>query len=509
MRVNLILQDGKVLVKPAQYLADGFSRYLEACRVAVATYRQELKAQICEIESVPILKEALRMAGFNSVSSSDLEREMSERFRQSQAIVDEAKNRLDAVDAELKKRGLFLFNFQKIGLTWLAPRMRALLADEMGLGKTIQALIALPAQASAIIVCPASVKGVWEAECLKWRPDLTPTILSGRGSWVWPQAGEVVITNFDILPDDLVNVTSNDDLFSKLAKPVDGTVLISDECHALKNSKSLRYQRFYNIADAVEECSGRIWLLSGTPILNDPPELRNVLQAARLFQIVFGTWSRFVKLFNGMKTGYGYSWGEPTSEVPGLLKRVMLRRVREEVLPDLPTKIWKNVIVEITDNDKKETDESIEGPFDYEIIDGIGDESMSQSVGQISKARERLAQAKIDALVQMISDFEDLDEPIIVFSAHRSPVDTLAERPGWSSITGDTPQAKRQEIVEAFQGGRLKGVALTIQAGGVGITLTKAHQAIFVDLAWTPALNKQAEDRLCRIGQTRGVIIRS
>ena len=61
--------------------------------------------------------------------------------------------------------------------------------------------------------------------------------------------------------------------------------------------------------------------------------------------------------------------------------------------------------------------------------------------------------------------------------------------------------------MDDFQGGRLKGVALTIQAGGIGLTLTHAHQAVFVDLMWTPALNKQAEDRLCRIGQTRGVII--
>jgi hypothetical protein len=96
---------------------------------------------------------------------------------------------------------------------------------------------------------------------------------------------------------------------------------------------------------------------------------------------------------------------------------------------------------------------------------------------------------------------------VIVFSYHRAAVDLLASRPGWAVITGDTPPEQRQHIVTEFQGGRLKGVAGTIQAAGTGLTLTRANQAIFVDLAWTPALNAQAEDRICRIGQTRGVII--
>ena len=86
-------------------------------------------------------------------------------------------------------------------------------------------------------------------------------------------------------------------------------------------------------------------------------------------------------------------------------------------------------------------------------------------------------------------------------------MDELAGREGWRVITGDTPVDERTAIVEAFQAGELRGVAGTIQAMGVGITLTRSHTVLFVDLDWTPALNSQMEDRVCRIGQTRGVHI--
>jgi SNF2 family DNA or RNA helicase len=125
----------------------------------------------------------------------------------------------------------------------------------------------------------------------------------------------------------------------------------------------------------------------------------------------------------------------------------------------------------------------------------------------MSEVRASLATAKIPALVEIVADIEEADEPIVVFSAHRAPIDHLGTRDGWAAITGDTPATARTEIEARFQRGELRGVAATIQAGGVAITLTRAHRAVFVDQDWTPALNAQAEDRICRIGQDRGVII--
>ena len=90
---------------------------------------------------------------------------------------------------------------------------------------------------------------------------------------------------------------------------------------------------------------------------------------------------------------------------------------------------------------------------------------------------------------------------MVVFSAHLEPLNQLAERDGWKKITGDVSSKERQNIVDEFQSGKLKGVAASIKAGGVGITLTRAWKAIFVDLDWVPGANQQAEDRICRIGQ--------
>jgi hypothetical protein len=118
-----------------------------------------------------------------------------------------------------------------------------------------------------------------------------------------------------------------------------------------------------------------------------------------------------------------------------------------------------------------------------------------------------LSKAKIPSLVEMIEDFEEQGEPVVVFSAYRAAIDLLATRPGWAVITGDTPPAQRTQIEDDFQAGKLKGVGGTIKAAGVAITLTRAHHAIFVDREFTPGLNDQAEDRVCRIGQSRGVII--
>jgi superfamily II DNA or RNA helicase len=182
------------------------------------------------------------------------------------------------------------------------------------------------------------------------------------------------------------------------------------------------------------------------------------------------------------------------------------------VLPQLPEKTWRELTVEISGAAKRACDKLI-----AELTKAGIDLAASEALAQINKnhvifermsaVRVALATAKIEALVELVENFEEQNEPVVVFSAHRGPIDILGKREGWATITGDTPNAKRSEIEAAFQRGEYRGIAATIQAGGVAITLTRAAQAIFIDRAWTPALNAQAEDRIYRIGQTRGVVI--
>jgi hypothetical protein len=210
-------------------------------------------------------------------------------------------------------------------------------------------------------------------------------------------------------------------------------------------------------------------------------------------------------------------WGdwrsrEASPEIGDRLKRVSLRRRKKEVLPELPVKTYGVIPVDLDAKTSKALDKIVsEAGID---LDKVIDEAIATSGKRIafagmSHARDVLATAKIPAMLEMVEEFEENAEPLIVFSAHRAPIDILAKRPGWAVITGDTPPAKRTEIENAFQAGELKGVAATIAAGGVAITLTRSSNVLFVDKDWTPALNVQAEDRICRIGQTRGCIIKT
>jgi SWI/SNF-related matrix-associated actin-dependent regulator 1 of chromatin subfamily A len=188
----------------------------------------------------------------------------------------------------------------------------------------------------------------------------------------------------------------------------------------------------------------------------------------------------------------------------------MLRRRRTEVLPDLPTKTHIDISAPIDDVTRALADEVIAKLREkgIDIAAALENSKLPVIFELISKVRGALATAKIPAMLEAIEEIEATGEPQLVFCAHRAPIDLLEGRPGWAVITGDVSPDKRSAIVHEFQSGRLRGVGITIKAGGVGLTLTRAHQALFVDLEWTPALNCQAEDRIVRIGQDRGCIIR-
>ena len=233
--------------------------------------------------------------------------------------------------------------------------------------------------------------------------------------------------------------------------------------------------------------------MSGTPLMTRPLDLWGVLSTFGMERQVFGSWGNFVQGFNGSKGRYGYTWGSAEPSVAERLKRVMIRRLKSEVLTSLPPKRFQDVLIPISRTLEKLTKDA------FKIIRENEDELPHFS--EFSELRKALAESRIPHLVEMVESYEESDEPIVVFSDHRSPIEALGEREGWAIIMGDTPIAQRQLAVEAFQNGELKGIALTIGAGSTGLTLTRASTMIFCDLSWTPSINAQAEDRICRIGQ--------
>jgi SNF2 family DNA or RNA helicase len=405
-----------------------------------------------------------------------------------------------------------LYPYQEQGVHFLRAHPRALLADDMGLGKTVQVLAALPPQAAALVVCPAAVKAVWAQETRRWRQDLRLHLLSGQGAWTWPRPGELVITNYDILPDWLLPPPRQRRSWKEYrpqyqawrqalrqrfpeAKQVR---LIVDEAQYVKSFDSVRSRKVRELAHL---CAAGVWGLTGTPLENRPPDLYGVLSSLGLAGEVFQSWPRFCALFHAQKNPWGgWEWGDPSPQVPRLLRRVMLRRRRDEVLPDLPRKRYLELPVAVEDEVLlRDLDSTWQGWG--EALRHWQREELPPFEA-FSAIRERLARARIPALLEYVETCEEAAIPLVVFSAHVAPLDAVGARPGWAAITGATPPARRQQAVTDFQEGRLRGLAVSIRAAGVGITLTRAWRALFVDLDWVPGANAQAEDRLCRIGQT-------
>lgn len=497
-----VTQNGEVaLVKPAEFLGPAFGLYRDVCNFAGARYSGKDGGSLCSIEALVRLVTQLRTSGFQVALDGALADRLQQQSQKVAAVAVAAGAQAERAVERAARVGIQLYPFQVEGVAAMAARDRFLNGDEMGLGKTIQALFALPEDVAAIVVVPAAVKGNWRNECRKCRPDLEPVILSGRGSFRWPLPGELLIVNYDILP---VGVP---------AAPK-GVVVLADEAHALKSSKAQRTVRFRALAKAARANGGRTWLLTGTAMLNRPPELWQVLQSADLAVDAFTGWTEFCRLFNGHQDKWGgWTWGTPSYEVVERLRRVSLKRRRTEVLPQLPTKTWRTVDVEIDNKTRRAADAVLQGLRAKGIdLEAASDRAVLTAIGKVAfeemaGVRRMLAVAKIPALLEQVAEFEANDEPVVVFSAHVAPVEALAARPGWATIRGGDDAEGRTRVVQDFQEGRLKGLALTIQAGGVGLTLTRASQALFVDLMWTPALNDQAEDRICRIGQTRGCVI--
>jgi SNF2 family DNA or RNA helicase len=397
-------------------------------------------------------------------------------------VASELRQIAQSAEAERASRD-GLYPFQVTGVDWLSKRKQALLGDEMGLGKTVEVLAALPEKAAVLVVTPANVKWNWAAECRKWRPDLTPVVLRGQNSFRWPQSDELVIINYDILPEWLESEDGNE------ARDV---ILVVDEAHWAKNWKTARAKRISGLA---QRC-GRAWGLTGTPLENRPPDLWGTLRSLGMAQEVFRSWTHFVDLFRGKRRRYGgYDWGKPKEIVPELLRRVMLRRRRTDVLPELPQKTYSTVVCDLNGELRARLD-GLWDKWQKELTVGI-----LPRFEDFSEVRAQLAVDRIKVAESVVAECEEQDVPVVVFSAHVEPVRAVGKRDGWAYIDGSISAAERQRIVEQFQGGKLKGVAISIRAGGIGLTLTRAWKAVFVDLDWTPAANMQAEDRLCRIGQ--------
>uniref|UniRef100_A0A8C3TZ47 SWI/SNF-related matrix-associated actin-dependent regulator of chromatin subfamily A-like protein 1 n=1 Tax=Catharus ustulatus TaxID=91951 RepID=A0A8C3TZ47_CATUS len=419
------------------------------------------------------------------------------------AQLQKSPSQTDIPDADLSvvdsKIVTSLMPFQREGVNFAISRNgRLLLADDMGLGKTIQAIcIAAYYQQEwpLLVVTPSSVRFTWAEAFHRWLPSLSP------GST------NVIVSGKDNLTGSLINIISFD-LLSRMDKQLKSTfqVVIVDESHFLKNTKTARCQAAMPLLKAAK----RVILLSGTPAMSRPAELYTQIAAVQpSFFPQFHSFGLRYCDARKMPWGWDYSGSSNLTELKILLEEsIMIRRLKSDVLSQLPAKQRKMVVV------------APEG-MSAKTKAALAAEAKKMAKGYGSKQQEkeallvffsRTAEAKIRSVVEYILELlESGNNKFLVFAHHKIMLDSVVEELKKKHIEhiridGSTSSAERQSLCQKFQFSEKQAVAvLSLTAANMGLTLSAADLVVFAELFWNPGILIQAEDRAHRIGQTSSV----
>jgi SWI/SNF-related matrix-associated actin-dependent regulator 1 of chromatin subfamily A len=396
-----------------------------------------------------------------------------------------------------------LKSFQRAGVSYLLERRRAFLADEQGLGKTIEALAAIEAAGAypAVVVCPASLKLNWLRELAHWLPQRTARALSGHGGTRSadvgdPEAADVTVVNYDIVAARLTELCA-----------LGPQALVLDESHYCKNAAAKRTQAVQRLS-AVVPNDGLILALTGTPVTNRPAELISQLRIlGRLAD--FGSGVRFGERFRGPDAHMRLHWH--------LRARCFVRRLKADVLPQLPAKTRAIVPVELDNEAEYRLAERDlvawlrSQPLDLRELDAkVAAALRAERLVRLNALKLLAARGKLHAALAWIHDFCSSGERLVVFAGHREVQRAvLARFPTALHILGEDSATARDAALQAFQapdanaGNQL--IVCSIDVAGHGLTLTRSSNVVFLELAWTPAKHDQAEDRCHRIGQQDAV----
>ena len=410
--------------------------------------------------------------------------------------------------------------YQKNGFRWLrmleAYGLGGILADDMGLGKTLQVLsVLLSAKlegkaGTSLVVSPASLVYNWGEEMREYTPELSCCFITGnqeerREKLSHYRDYDVVVTSYDLLKRDIENYEDKEFSYQ-----------VIDEAQYIKNHTTAA-------AKAVKAVKSKTrYALTGTPIENRLSEL----------------WSIFDFLIPGYL--YGYDVFRNDFEAPivrnedqGALERLqrmtapfILRRMKEDVLKDLPEKLEENRYVKFDSDQQKLYDAQVVhmkqriGMQDAEEFQ----RNKIQILAELMKLRQiccdpglcfedyKGESAKLDACVDLVRSAVEGGHKILLFSQFTSMLELIAERLGqeqlsFYTITGATPKEKRLQLVKDFNTDDTKVFLISLKAGGVGLNLTGADVVIHYDPWWNLAVQNQATDRTHRIGQTKMVVV--
>ena len=418
-----------------------------------------------------------------------------------------------------------LRDYQLVGFDW-ASRLAhwgagACLADDMGLGKTLQALALLLSRAKqgpSLVIAPTSVCFNWQQEALKFAPTLNIKIFADSVNTIQRQKLLNELTPFDcvIISYGLLQRESD------MLKEVHWHSIVADEAQALKNPLAKRTKAAFALKSDFKI------ITTGTPIENNLTELWS------LFRFInpglLGNIKRFGERFSLPIENVNEDPQAARKASQGLrtlIQPFILRRMKNQVLTELPSRTEINIRVEMS---PKERD--FYEALRLNAIDNISQNDQQANAGEqrikmlaeLVKLRQAcchprlvvaetdIPSAKLAALDELLEELKLNNHKALIFSqfvGHLQLIKQHIEAKGFSYqyLDGSTPQKQRQKRVNAFQSGEGDIFLISLKAGGSGLNLTAADYVIHMDPWWNPAVEEQASDRAHRMGQTRPVTI--
>jgi len=422
----------------------------------------------------------------------------------------EGINELPKEEVEYPKLNATLRDYQKYGYKWLKyltdNNLGACLADDMGLGKTLQAIALLSnlheeKKKKSMVIMPKSLIYNWENEIKKFAPKLKVGVYYGiNRDFASLKKVDVILTTYGTIRNDIENL---------LKHKFD--LLILDESQNIKNINS-QTTKAVLLLNAKKRVA-----LSGTPIEN------NLLELYSLFRFLnpemFGSVQRFTNSYILPIQKYS-----DTSTIEELKKKIypfLLRRVKKEVLEDLPDKIEKLVYVDMNDEHRRfyeerrkyyysllEKNTSSQGNFDkFFVLQAINE--LRHIVSSPELETKKIISSKKEVLIENVIEAIENNHKVLVFVNYLSSIESICDslkenKIKYLKMTGQTKD--RQNLVDKFQNdSRYKVFVMTLKTGGVGLNLVSADTIFIYDPWWNTTVENQAIDRAYRLGQDKTV----
>ena len=422
----------------------------------------------------------------------------------------EGINKLPKENIEYPKLNATLRDYQKYGYKWLEyltdNNLGACLADDMGLGKTLQAIALLSnlhqeKKKKSMVIMPKSLIYNWENEIKKFAPKLKVGVYYGiNRDFLALKKTDVILTTYGTIRNDIENL---------LEQKFD--LLILDESQNIKNINS-QTTKAVLLLNAKKRVA-----LSGTPIEN------NLLELYSLFRFLnpemFGSVQQFTN--NYIVPIQKYSDISTIEELKKKIYPFLLRRVKKEVLEDLPDKIEKLVYVDMNDEHRRfyeerrryyysllEKNTSSQGNFDkFFVLQAINE--LRHIVSSPELESKKIISSKKEVLIENVVEAIENNHKVLVFVNYLSSIESICDslkenKIKYLKMTGQTKD--RQTLVDKFQNdSRYKVFVMTLKTGGVGLNLVSADTIFIYDPWWNTTVENQAIDRAYRLGQDKTV----